>query len=113
MHELSLCRTVLDIINDHVSGTDYKQVKKITLDIGQLAAVDQAALRFSFDVVTKGTLAEHALLEIIEIEGMAFCDFCQKTVKLKRYDDACPSCGHFSLTVTQGEELRVKCMEVE
>jgi len=89
------------------------RVKKISLAIGQLAAVDPEALRFSFDVVTQGTVAEAAFLDIIEIEGEAFCASCQKTVKIKRYYDACKTCGHFSLTITQGEELRVMCMEVE
>ncbi len=113
MHELSLCQTILNIINDHVSGKNYNCVKKISLNIGQLVAVDPAALRFGFDVVAKGTLAEKALLDIIEVEGKATCDICQKTVKLKRYYDACPTCGNFSLTITQGEELRVQFIEVE
>ena len=113
MHELSLCQRILDIINTTISGKNYSSIKKISLEIGQLAAVDPEALHFSFNVVTKGTIAADALLDIIEIDGEAICDICQKTVKLKRYYDACPDCGHFSLTVTQGEELRVKSMEVD
>ena len=81
--------------------------------MGQLAAIDPAALRFGFEAVTKGTLIEHAILEIIAIEGQARCESCQKTVKLERYYDACPRCGNFLLTVTQGEALRLKCMEIE
>ena len=113
MHELSLCRTILDVINDHTIGKNCKRVKRVALEIGQLAAVDQSALRFSFDVVTKGTIAANALLDIIEVEGQAICDVCHKTVKLKHYFDACQTCGNFSLSVTQGEELRVKFREVE
>ncbi len=113
MHELSLCRSILDIINEQIATRPGLRVKKIGLDIGQLAAVDQDALRFSFEVVTQGTVAEAACLEIAAIEGQAICDVCQKTIPLKRYDDACQSCGQFSLTVTQGEELRVTFLEVE
>lgn len=115
MHELSLCRHILDIINDHVSSSlkSCNCVKKVVLEIGQLAAVDKAALSFSFDIVTKNTVADGATLEIIDIAGKAHCATCQKTVKLERYYDACPKCGTFSLTITHGEELRVKYMEVE
>ena len=113
MHELSLCRTILEIINDHIHGKKVSRVKTVALEIGQLAAVDPSALRFSFDMVTKGTLAENALLNMVEIEGQAMCNVCQKTVHLQRYYDACEHCGQFSLTVTQGEELRVKFIEVE
>ena len=94
-------------------GKNCNRVKKINLEIGQLTGVDESALRFGFEAITKGTIAEHAVLGLIEIEGQALCDTCQKTVKLKHYYDACQTCGHFSLTITQGEELRVKSMEVE
>ena len=113
MHELSLCRTIIDIINDHVSSKQNHRVTKVSVEVGQLIAVDPEALRFSFDIVTKGTIAEKAVLDIVEVEGQAICDFCKKKVTLKRYYDPCQTCGHFALTVTQGEELRVTSMEVE
>ena len=113
MHEFSLCRAIIDIINKHVAGKNCNYVKKISLEVGQLAGVDESALRFGFEAITKGTIAEHSILDIIGIEGRAICDTCQKTVKLKHYYDACQTCGHFSLTITHGEELRVKFMEIE
>ncbi|OGV40721.1 MAG: hydrogenase maturation nickel metallochaperone HypA [Legionellales bacterium RIFCSPHIGHO2_12_FULL_42_9] len=112
MHELSLCRSLLDIINEHVVGNYFKCIKKVTLEVGQLSAVDESALRFGFEIVTKGTLAEGAILDIITIEGQAICNACHQYVKLEHYYDACLNCGQFSLTVTQGEELRIQSMEV-
>ncbi|OGV48999.1 MAG: hypothetical protein A3F46_07400 [Legionellales bacterium RIFCSPHIGHO2_12_FULL_42_9] len=58
MHELSLCRAILDIINEHIAGKHCNRVKKIIIEVGQLAAVDESALRFGFEAITKGTLAE-------------------------------------------------------
>ena len=112
MHELSLCRSLLDIINEHAAGKPFKCVKKVTLEVGQLAAVDESALRFGFEIVTKGTLAEGAVLDIITVDGLAICNACHQCVKLENYYDACQNCGQFSLTVTQGEELRIQSMEV-
>ncbi|OGV39294.1 MAG: hydrogenase maturation nickel metallochaperone HypA [Legionellales bacterium RIFCSPHIGHO2_12_FULL_42_9] len=113
MHELSLCRTILEIITEHTSKKTCNCVKKIVLEIGELAAVDEAALRFGFEVICKKTIAECAILEILVVEARAICDACQKTVKLKQYYDACENCGHFSLSVIQGDELRIKFIEVE
>ena len=113
MHELSLCRAILDIIDEHVAGKEFKRIKRIGLEIGQLAGVDESALRFGFEAITKGTRAERADLTIIEVEGQAICETCQKTVAMKHYYDACQICGQFSLTVIQGEELRLKFMEME
>lgn len=112
MHELSLCQSMLEIIHQHSAELHGQCVKKVFLEIGQLVAVDQAALRFAFEAITAGTIAEHAKLDIIEIEGQAICDCCQKTVRLKHYYDACELCGQYSLQITQGEALRIKSMEV-
>lgn len=112
MHELSLCRTILDLIHDRLAGHNCRVIKKITLEIGQLAAVDIAALRFAFAVISKGSKAEAAILEIIIVEGQARCNHCQQMVKIANYYDACRCCGEFALRVTQGDELRLKCMEV-
>ena len=112
MHELSLCQSLLDIIYDHVAGKNFKSVKKVTLNVGQLAAVNEAALRLGFEMVTKGTLAEEAKLDIITIEGQAICNACHRNVKIEHYYDACQYCGEFSLTVIQGEELSIQSMEV-
>ncbi len=113
MHELSLCRSILDIVNDHVTDKPGRHVKKITLEIGQLSGVDESALRFSFDVIIKGTIAESALLEIIPLPGQAMCNTCHKIITLEHYFDPCKTCGQFTLTVTQGDELRVKSMEID
>lgn len=112
MHELSLCRNLLDIINAYAQGKPVKGITKITLEVGQLAAVDESALRFGFEMSAKGTLAENAVLDIIMVEGQALCNACHQHVKLRHYYDACQNCGQFSLTVTQGEELRIQSMEV-
>ena len=112
MHELSLCQSIIEIINQYVSEKENPIVKKITLEIGQLTGIDDSALRFSFDVITKGTVAEGAILEIMPIEGRAVCDTCQKIVILKNYYDPCENCSQFSSTIIQGNELRVKSMEV-
>ena len=113
MHELSLCRTIIEIINEHVSEKNCRRVKKIVLEMGQLAAIDEAALRFGFDVICKETIAKCAILEILVVEARAICDACQKTVTLNQYYDACGICGHFSLSVIQGDELRIKFIEGE
>ncbi len=113
MHELWLCKNILDIINQKMVEKNCVRVKKVYLEIGQLAAVEKSALIFSFNVLTQGTAVENADLEIIDIPGKAVCETCGKNFSISQYYDACQECGGFSLTVIQGEELRVKSMEVE
>jgi hydrogenase nickel incorporation protein HypA/HybF len=113
MHELTLCKNILEIIKQKALEKKCTQVKKIVLEIGELAAVDKAALIFSFNIATIGTMAQNAALQIIDIPGEAFCESCQKLGPLQQYYDACQICGSHALQITQGEELRIQSMVVE
>lgn len=113
MHELSLCEGIVQILEEYAGTRGYRRVKTVWLEIGGLAGVEVEAMRFGFDVVTNGTLAEGAELVIIERPGEAWCMQCSKTVPVKQRFDACPECGSYQLQVTGGEEMRIKELEVE
>ena len=74
--------------------------------------VEAEALRFCFDAVARGGVAEGARLEIVTTPGRAWCMPCGDTVELARLGDACPRCGGYQLQVTQGEEMRLKDIEI-
>lgn len=112
MHEMSLCESILGILEDHARGQGFRRVTGVWLEVGALAGVEPEALRFSFEVVTRGTLAEQARLEIIEVPGQAWCVRCERNVPVSQRFDACPRCGGFGLQLTAGDELRVKELEV-
>lgn len=113
MHEMSLCEGVLQILESESAKQNFKIVKKVALEIGPLSGVEVEALKFSFDVVMKGSLAENSELIIIETPATAWCMQCAETVTInERYDD-CPQCGSAQLQVTTGEELSIKELEVD
>lgn len=113
MHELWICKNILEIVNQMMIDKNHSRVKKIYIEIGQLMAIEKSALIFSFEVLTQSTPVENADLVIIDIPARAVCESCRNHVSLNQYYDACRMCGSFSLKVIQGEELRVKSMEVE
>lgn len=113
MHEIWLCKSILEIIHQKVREKNCVRVKKVYLEMGALAAIDKSSLILSFTVITQGTVAENAELEIINVPGEGLCTTCQINVPLNQYFDLCRSCGNAILTIIKGEELRVKSMEVE
>ena len=113
MHEMSLSEGVLQILEDNARSQGFERVKTVWLEIGDLSGVEVDAMRFSFDVVTRGTLADEARLEIVEVPGRAWCMQCAGTVSVKQRFDACPECGSYQLQVTGGEEMRIRELEVE
>ena len=113
MHEMSLCEGVVRILEDKAAEEDFSRVKTVWLEIGRLSGVEIEALRFGFDVVTRGTLADSARLEIIELPGKAWCLPCGQTVQVTQRYDNCPQCGSYHVQITGGDELRIKELEVE
>lgn len=113
MHEMSLCESLLTILEEHASSQGFSRVKTVWLEIGKLAAVENDAMRFCFDAVTRGSLAEGARLEIIEIPGQAWCRACGRTVAVAERFAQCPDCGGWQLQLTAGDEMRIKELEVE
>lgn len=113
MHEMSLAEGIVQLVEDTVRNDGCSKVKAVWLEIGQLAAVEQEALRFCFDAVTRDTVAEGARLEIIETPGQGWCMKCEGNVAVTALYDACPVCGSYQIQVTGGNEMRVKELEVE
>jgi hydrogenase nickel incorporation protein HypA/HybF len=115
VHEMSLAEGVLGVIEDTLAvqpaGAN-ETVRTVRLEIGRLAAVELEALRFSFEVVKRGTVADAATLEVIEVPGAAWCMQCCDSVPVAQRGDACPRCGSHQLQVTAGDELRVKDIEL-
>jgi hydrogenase nickel incorporation protein HypA/HybF len=53
---------VLQIVEDAARAQSFQRVRLVQLEIGALAAVEAEAMRFCFDAVSRGTLAEGATL---------------------------------------------------
>lgn len=113
MHEMSLCESILGILEDEAKRNGFDRVLCVRLEIGRLSGAEPDAMRFSFDAVTHGTLADGAELAIIELPGTAWCLACAKQVEVAQRFDACPACGGYQLQVTGGDEMRIKDLEVE
>jgi hydrogenase nickel incorporation protein HypA/HybF len=112
MHEMALCQGMLEIIENQRRREAFDRVKRVIVEVGALGHVDPHALRFAFDVSAKGTVAETAMLDIIEVPGQAWCMDCSERIAVKQRGEGCPGCGGYTLIMEQGEELKLKELEV-
>ncbi|MDH4286231.1 MAG: hydrogenase maturation nickel metallochaperone HypA [Gallionella sp.] len=110
---MSLAESVRQIIEDAARKQNFARVKTVWLEIGQLACVEKESMRFCFDAAMRGSIAEQALLEIVETAGRGQCVKCQLEVPVAALYEPCPSCGSYEVRVTGGNEMRVKELEVE
>ena len=112
MHEVALCHSLVDLIRDQQREQGFERVRRVIVEVGVLGHVDPHALEFAFEIEASASPAEGATLEIREIEGRAWCMDCSQAVTVSRRGDPCPGCDGFAMIVEQGEELRLKELEV-
>ena len=112
MHEMSIAEGIVQILEEQAVSQNYNQVTAVWLEIGPLSAIQIEPLMFCFDAVTKGTLAEGALLHIKNTQGKAVCSQCMKQVEILQLYDQCSYCGSYQLQITEGDEMRIKELEV-
>ncbi|MDF1803404.1 hydrogenase maturation nickel metallochaperone HypA [Thalassovita sp.] len=112
MHEMSLCEGIRQVIEDQARAHTIKAVKCVRVEIGRFAGVEKPALEFAFDVVMRGSVAEGARLEMLDLPGRAMCYDCVKEVEIAHRLDPCPDCGGGKLMPVGGDEMRIKDLEV-
>ncbi|WP_374319321.1 hydrogenase maturation nickel metallochaperone HypA [Aquabacterium sp.] len=112
MHEMSLAEGVLQLVEDTARREGARQVSRVIVEIGELSSVEPEALRFCFDVVTRHSVADGAVLEIIDVPGTAWCLPCGASVRINERYGACPQCGSHQVQPTGGTEMRVKEIEI-
>ncbi|PKF77691.1 hydrogenase maturation nickel metallochaperone HypA [Vibrio sp. vnigr-6D03] len=112
MHEMSICESIVQTLDQQAQQQSFSRVKTVCLEIGQLASVEIDALTFCFDVVANDTIAHGAELVIERVAGSAWCEPCQRTVALEARYSPCQYCGSFGLLLTGGDEMRIKEVEV-
>ena len=110
---MSLAEGVLQLIEEAGKHEGFQRVTGVWLEIGRLAAVETEALRFCFDAVTRGSIAEGAKLEILDLPGLGWCMKCGETVPMIESLGPCPQCDSHQIQITGGTEMRVKELEVE
>lgn len=108
MHEISLLENVRDILEEHALSQQFNKITQIRLEIGRLSCVEAEALRFGFAAVMQGSLAENAELIISELDGLGYCQRCQRQVRMTNLFDPCDQCGNPLTDIIQGMEMKIK-----
>jgi hydrogenase nickel incorporation protein HypA/HybF len=108
MHEMAITQSVVDAVCEHAAG---RRVHSVRLEVGALCAVVPDSMQFCFGLVTEGTVADGARLDLDVRPGSAHCRSCGREFRLDDPILLCP-CGSADVEVLAGRELRILSMEV-
>jgi hydrogenase nickel incorporation protein HypA/HybF len=114
MHEFSIMSYLLEAVEAEARQIGARKVLTINLVVGERAGIDDS-LRFYFDALTPGTLAEGARLAIRRTAMRFFCKPCggEYTPAPARGDFGCPDCGAVGELRDDASGLLIESMEVE
>ena len=113
MHEMSIAQSILDIVLQESQTHQVSQVLSISLKLGELSAVEPESLRFCFGLLTQGTLAEGARLDIERQPITCRCRDCGSNFTVRELTFNCPTCKGSGLEMLTGRELSIESFEGE
>jgi hydrogenase nickel incorporation protein HypA/HybF len=110
MHELSLCRSILGIVD---RARDGRPVEVVELQVGHLRQVVPASLESNWRLLTADGPLAGSRLEIEHVPVRLACRTCGADTTLGRsLVLACAGCGARDVDLTAGEELVVTALRL-
>ena len=114
MHELSLIRSILNLVEAEASRHAFDRVKTLKISFGRVSCVSPESLTFAFEFLAEGTKAEGAALVFETIPIVLYCFACGSEMETPRFDGTCPRCKGAKVLLTGGTEgPRLVELEVE
>jgi hydrogenase nickel incorporation protein HypA/HybF len=114
MHELPVTRGILSVALEASENAGGHPIQAIDLVIGALSSIVDDSVQFYFDILSQGTLAEHATLRFRREPAQMTCFVCGAVLAVEPpLPDVCPACERSSsLLVSEGREFYVEAIEI-
>lgn len=109
MHEIGLAEAILEAVEKRAEG---RPVRRAKVRAGALLRVVEPSMDQAFQLVTEGTLAEGAAIELVVTPARLACRECGHGGTTLDALAVCPSCGAGDVEVTGGDELVLESIEI-
>jgi len=114
MHEMAIVQSIMDILEQQAKIHKATKIVSVALEFGALTAVQPTAVRFAFEVLSNGGMAEGARLDITIIAIKVRCPECGKETIMENYQPFCPACSSPAIQIIEGrDEMRIVSLEVD
>ncbi len=114
MHELPVTQGILDVAVEAAEKEGAARITAIDLVVGDLSSIVDDSVQFYWEILSKGTIAEGAVLHFRREPAAAACLDCGRTWNVTPpIMPKCPHCGSARIHVTGGREFFVESIEVD
>ncbi len=113
MHEHGIVQGMLQAALDQAAQHNAKKITTFNLEISALVDESEDSLRFYFETLTPGTIAEGARVEIARVPAPSRCLNCGKEFSRASLDMVCPQCSSARVATQPHDEFRLVSIDVE
>ena len=122
MHEFSFAYNIFKVAEATAIKYNAKKITEVLLEIGELTLIVPELLQRSFEMATKGSIAEGAKLTITMTPGKIKCRECSKTSDVSLTHEAqltglqlfkCSNCGSNNTEIIDGKKANVKNIKIQ
>jgi hydrogenase nickel incorporation protein HypA/HybF len=113
MHELAICQSLVDQLDQIASDHPDKRIVVVHLQIGPLSGVVPDLLQDAFPIASAGTPAEDAQLQFHDSDIEVHCPECGQTSTAQMNKLICAHCGNWQTQLVSGDELMLQQVELE
>ena len=113
MHELGIAQEILKIALDYAAKNNAARITQFSVAMSAAADESEESLRFHFDHLTRGTIAEGARIDITRVPIPAKCLECGQDFAWMTETTACPHCSSARIRALPQDEFKLTSIEVE
>jgi hydrogenase nickel incorporation protein HypA/HybF len=112
MHELSVCRNIVNQALDVARQYNAHGIKTINVTMGPLCTVDTHHLQETFAYACAGTLADKANLIVNKLPMKVHCLDCSTESDVMPDQLICSQCGSLHIQLLSGAEMLLSNIEL-
>lgn len=113
MHELPVTEEIIRLAEEHGRAARASKIVRIRLVTGERSGYVGESVRMYFDLISKGTLCEGAVLDIEVVKAKLRCPSCGEVFERQPMRFDCPSCGTDGEPEAGGSGLYIDSIEIE
>jgi len=113
MHELYATQAILDRALEKAGEARAARITDLHLVVGDISSYKEDSIGFYWDELSKGTIAEGAVLHFRHTAAELQCMACFTRYQPVDGDVICPNCGSSGAKILAGEEFYMESLDVD
>lgn len=113
MHELSVCRGMLNQMRAIAAEHGARAVTGVTVQVGPLSGVEPELLVQAFAIASAGGIADGAELKVDALPIRVHCETCGAETDAAVNRLLCGACGDWHTRLVSGDELLLASVELD